>query len=220
MCKADNIIIVGFNIHDNGIKGKHFPRYWPFVRGIHRSPVNSPHEGQWRGALMFSFICAWINGWINNRKAGDLRRHRAHYDVILMICPQLWLGFHLACGLMLNGLMSTYPLPLKLPSSKWQLFNFSQDPNRNDIVRFAKCVSHTAHSRPQFSPFAQLQNVCITRCVMYHGCNLTYCTFGRNIVAFFFYFAFIKFDITLRHVEDVMFVAKVRAAWKVYGVLR
>ena len=33
---------------------------------------------------MFSLICAWINGWVNNRKAGDLRRHRAHYDVIVM----------------------------------------------------------------------------------------------------------------------------------------
>ena len=32
-------------------------------------------------ALMFSFICAWIKGWINNREAGNLRRHRAHYDV-------------------------------------------------------------------------------------------------------------------------------------------
>ena len=61
-----------------------FPRYWPFVRGIHRSPVNSPHKGQWRGAVMFSLICAWINGWVNNREAGDLRRHHAHYDVIVM----------------------------------------------------------------------------------------------------------------------------------------
>ena len=67
--------------HDDVIKWKHFPRYWPFVRGIHRSPENSPHKGQWRGALMFSLICAWINGWINNRKAGDLRRYRAHYGV-------------------------------------------------------------------------------------------------------------------------------------------
>ena len=47
-------------------------------------PVNSRHEGQWRGALMFPLICAWINGWVNNRKAGDLRRHRAHYDVGVM----------------------------------------------------------------------------------------------------------------------------------------
>ena len=61
-----------------------FPRYWPFVRGIHRSPVNSPHKGQWRGALMFYLICVWINGWVNNREAGDLRRYRAHYDVTVM----------------------------------------------------------------------------------------------------------------------------------------
>ena len=70
--------------HDDVIKWKHFPRNWPFVRGIHRSPVNSPHIGQWRRALMFSLICVWINGWVNNREAGDLRRYRAHYDVTVM----------------------------------------------------------------------------------------------------------------------------------------
>ena len=70
--------------HDDVIKWKHFPRCWPFVRGIHRSPVKSPLKGQWRGALNFSLICVRINGWVNNRKAGDLRRHRAHYDVTLM----------------------------------------------------------------------------------------------------------------------------------------
>ena len=42
------------------------------------------HKGQWRGALMSSLICAWINGWVNNREAGDLRRHRAHFDVIVI----------------------------------------------------------------------------------------------------------------------------------------
>ena len=47
-------------------------RYWPFVWGIQRSPVNSPHKGQWRVALMFSLIYAWINDWVNNREAGDL----------------------------------------------------------------------------------------------------------------------------------------------------
>ena len=56
----------------------------PFVRGIHRSTVNSPHRGQWRGALMFSLIGVWINGWVNNREAGDFRRYRAHYDVTVM----------------------------------------------------------------------------------------------------------------------------------------
>ena len=44
--------------HDDVIKWKHFPRHWPFVRGKHRSPVNSPQKDQWRGALMFSLICA------------------------------------------------------------------------------------------------------------------------------------------------------------------
>ena len=62
-------------IHDDVIKWKHFPCYWPFVWGIHRSPVDSLHKGQWPGALMFSLICACINGWVNNREAGDLRRH-------------------------------------------------------------------------------------------------------------------------------------------------
>ena len=70
--------------HDDVIKWKQFPRYWPFVRGIHRSPDNSLHKGQWRGALMFSLICVWINGWVNNREAGDLRRYRAHYEVNVM----------------------------------------------------------------------------------------------------------------------------------------
>ena len=71
--------------HDDVIKWKHFSRYWPFVQGIHRSPVNSPHKGQWRGALIFSLICVWINRWVNNREAGDLGRYRVHYDVIVMV---------------------------------------------------------------------------------------------------------------------------------------
>ena len=48
-------------------------------------PGNSLHKGQWHWALMFSLICAWINDWINNREAGDLRRHRGHYDVNVML---------------------------------------------------------------------------------------------------------------------------------------
>ena len=77
--------------HDDVMKWKHFPRYWPFVRGIHRSPANFLQKGQWRGALMFSLICAWINGWVNTRKAGDLRRHHPHYVITLMNNPtHLW----------------------------------------------------------------------------------------------------------------------------------
>ena len=67
--------------HDDVIKWEHFSRYWLFVRGIHRSLVTGH---RWRGALMFSLICAWINGSVINREAGDLRRHRSHYNVIVM----------------------------------------------------------------------------------------------------------------------------------------
>ena len=73
-----------FMLHDDVIKCKHFPRYWPFVRGIHRSPVDSLHKGQWRGALMLYLICAWANGWANNRDTGYLKRQRAHYDVTVI----------------------------------------------------------------------------------------------------------------------------------------
>ena len=74
-----------FLLHDDVMKGKHFPRYWPFVRGICRSPVNSPHNGLRRGALMFSLIYTWINGWVNNCEAGDFWRHRAHYDATVKV---------------------------------------------------------------------------------------------------------------------------------------
>ena len=70
-------------LHDDVIKRKHFPRYWSFARGIHRSPVNSQHKGQWRRALMFSLISAsnkrlskqsW--GWWFETSSSPLWRHR------------------------------------------------------------------------------------------------------------------------------------------------
>ena len=78
------IVYNTYKLHYDVIKWKHLLRYSTFVRGIHRSPVNSPHKGQWRRALMFPLICAWINSWANNCETGDLRRHRTHYDVIVM----------------------------------------------------------------------------------------------------------------------------------------
>ena len=71
-------------MRDDAIKWKHFPHYWSFVQGIPRSLGNSPHKGQWCGALMFSLICACINGWVYNPEAGDLRCHHAHYGVTVM----------------------------------------------------------------------------------------------------------------------------------------
>ena len=58
---------------------KQFSALWPFVL------VNSPHKGQCRGSLMLPLICAWTNGWANNREAGDLRRYGAYYEVIVML---------------------------------------------------------------------------------------------------------------------------------------
>ena len=73
--------------------------------GIHQSPVDSPHRGQWSGVLMFSFIHAWTNGWANNQDPGDLRSHGAHYDVSVMmvecgygrcICWNIFLKWYLS----------------------------------------------------------------------------------------------------------------------------
>ena len=90
----------GLQIHDDVIKWKHYPHHWPFVQGIHQSPVNSQHKAQWCRALMFSLICAWLNGWINNRKADDLRCHHAHYDVtiILTVIPAWMINYRLNKG--------------------------------------------------------------------------------------------------------------------------
>ena len=126
-------------MHDDVIKWKYFPRYWPFVRGIHRSPVNSPHKGQWRGALMFTLIWARINVWVNNRKAGDLRRNRVHYDVIVMAAygPRIKL-WHVVldyetrvqiCGLVMNQCQYIYDIPDgrdTLSYSHTKIINFKQ----------------------------------------------------------------------------------------------
>ena len=68
--------------HDDVIEWNHFPRYWPFVWVIHRSPVNSPHKGQWSGSLMFSLICAFnkrltkqTGGWLFETPSCSLWRH-------------------------------------------------------------------------------------------------------------------------------------------------
>ena len=59
------------------------------MRGNQRWPLNSPHKGQYCGALMYPLICAWTNDGVNNWAIGDLRRHRAHYDVIVMVFHSL-----------------------------------------------------------------------------------------------------------------------------------
>ena len=65
-----------YTAHDDVIKWKHLR-----VAG-HLCGEFTGHR--WRGVLMFSLICAWINGWVNNCEAGDLRRYHSHYDVTIM----------------------------------------------------------------------------------------------------------------------------------------
>ena len=59
-CPKSHFILYVYHItvHDDIIKWNHFPRCWPFLRGIRRPPVNSPHKGQWLRALMFSLWSA------------------------------------------------------------------------------------------------------------------------------------------------------------------
>ena len=119
------------------MKWKHFPRYWPFVRGIHRSPVNSPHKGQWRGALIFSLICARINYWVNNREAGDLRRYCAHYDVSVMVMPWQLMPWYITsnsnlhpwwCGCDINELC--LPLRIIIVQCRYNEVNFLENINK------------------------------------------------------------------------------------------
>ena len=116
-CKATGVQADGDSTHhDDVINWKHFPRYWPFMRGIHRSPVNSQHKGQWRRALMFTLICTWINGWVNNREAGDLRRHQAHYDVTIMVLGDFYNGkstpIALRCMHEVHGHLTEYTIAI------------------------------------------------------------------------------------------------------------
>ena len=68
--------------HDDIIKWRHSLRYGPFVweftghRWITRTKASD--------AELWFWSAPWISGWVNNREAGDLRRHHAYYDVIVM----------------------------------------------------------------------------------------------------------------------------------------
>ena len=64
----------------------------------------TPHKGQWRGALMFSLVCVWINNWVNDREAGDLRCYRGHYDITVMIF--FLSNLHTSCIMFHNKLQS------------------------------------------------------------------------------------------------------------------
>ena len=89
---ANRYVTIGYMMTSSN--GNIFRVTGPFVRGIHWSPVYSPHKGQWLGHLLFSLIHTWTNGWANNWNAGDLKLHRVHYDVTVMIAMQLIIALH------------------------------------------------------------------------------------------------------------------------------
>ena len=86
------------------------------------SPVTDefPAKGQWRGALMFSLLSAWINGWVDNREAGDLRRHRAHYDVIVIEFPKgVFVRLKIQARFFIVSLLTLCPEYNKFPFICW-----------------------------------------------------------------------------------------------------
>ena len=127
--------------------------------GIHRWPVSSPHKGQWRAALIFSLICTRINGWMNNGEAGDLRRHRAHYDVVIMlllicICMLEAISiFHTTVTTWFNPLkvviLSVWIISALVGSCNQNAKYFSQENIINIIVSYNAC--HTVKTKcPRF----------------------------------------------------------------------
>ena len=155
-----------YSTHDDVINWKHFPRYWTFVRGIHRSSVNSPHKGQSRGALMFSLICAQINGWINNRDASDLRRHRAHYEVIVM--QSVSLCFEATPRISCDFEHSDCPDFSQDPSDQedWHRLKAKQDSvvKRDHSIGSGKCAHQSIKLDKLFNPYVQgftMQTLCV-----------------------------------------------------------
>ena len=119
------------------------------MRGIHRSPVDSPHKGQWRGALTFSLICAWTNGSVNNRDAAQLRRHRAHYDVTLWlswVLPSKFLVRLIITPGMRNIISNTDSKNNIEFNKSCLVFRFAQWEHRDIVLLFitrhGKCLIH------------------------------------------------------------------------------
>ena len=79
VCKSWPIILA--NVNKNMIT---FSALLALCEGNPTAPVDSSHKYQRRGALMFSLICTWTNGWANKWNACDLRRHCAHYEITVM----------------------------------------------------------------------------------------------------------------------------------------
>ena len=84
-CKLGLVLTKLFHsLHNDVIKWKHFPHYWPFIEECTSHwwiPLTKVSDESF---LIFSLMCTWINNWVNSSEAGDLRHYCAHHEVIVM----------------------------------------------------------------------------------------------------------------------------------------
>ena len=106
-----------WHFHDDVIKWKNFPRYWPF-KGHRWTPLTKTSD-----AGLWCLICVWMNGSVNNREAGDLRRHRAHYDVTVMTTIDLdrYEAFQRNAIVWIAGLAHKNTITLQWQWARWRL---------------------------------------------------------------------------------------------------
>ena len=77
------LFLIG-NVHDDVIKWKHF-RVTGHLCGEFTGPRWIPAQRPVTRSFDAFLDLRRINGWVNYGEAGDWRRHRAHYDVIVMV---------------------------------------------------------------------------------------------------------------------------------------
>ena len=106
-----------------------FPHYWPFVRGI-TGPRWIPRTKASDAELRCFLWCAsvWINSWVNNHEASDLRRYRTHYDVIVIrrekMKGNIWSKEWYDMGAMSFQITGISPVVLNSLCKLWQKENF------------------------------------------------------------------------------------------------
>ena len=135
-CIVDVIILsILYNAFNDVMKWNHFPLYWPFVWGIHRSPVNSLHKGQLCWALMFSLICA-LNKRLS-KQSWDRRfetpsrpswRHCNGHTLSHNICAEFRCVFF-CCGYSISlmvGLCNNFPLFVRVHSHAFRAVGMPQ----------------------------------------------------------------------------------------------
>ena len=123
-----------------------------FCAGTSPGTGNSTHKGQWRGSLMFYLICTWINSWVNNGGAGDLRPHRAYYDVTVIWWNQyLTTTKHnklyiicilLGCTVTIDGMVQTAIQP-KFTISRWHQYVIPCNKHHWDIREMTDTTQST-----------------------------------------------------------------------------